>query len=70
MTCDSCGQKMDPFGDDGMDDTGIASMHIVPGNGTRILRAMDDGAVIKVKASCPNCGHIQYGCRPKASIGN
>lgn len=69
MTCDLCGQKMDPFGDDGVDDTGVAIAEAAP-LGKGILRRTDDGAVVKVKAACPNCGHIQYGCRPHASIGS
>jgi len=30
----------------------------------------DTDILDKVKAVCPNCGHIQYGCRPKIVVGD
>jgi rubredoxin len=50
MTCDSCGYVLDPLGDDEMDDSVLEEIK----NG---LSAARPG---HIKASCPNCGHVQY----------
>jgi hypothetical protein len=67
MICDSCGTHIDAFGDDGVD-TSVGFVPIAVKKKPHIINRYDDGVVIKIKAMCPSCGHIQYGCRVKSDI--
>lgn len=50
MTCDSCGYRLDPMGDDEIDDTCI----------NELTKGLPEARPAHIKASCPNCGHVQY----------
>lgn len=60
MTCESCGQHLDPFGDD----QSMAAFRETTRLGSGLLRVSDNGNLTRARAVCPNCGHIQDACRP------
>jgi hypothetical protein len=64
MTCESCGAHMDPFGDDSDGDTSMETMRLRSG----LIRVIDGGNLARVKATCPECGHVQYGCKPTIDV--
>lgn len=62
MTCECCGEELDPFGNDGIDDTGkLFVQYTEPWERRHRLRVE---VMVKIKAVCPSCGHIQYGSQP------